>query len=211
MDGTGVSAATFNGISLTSIIFNGTTVWTADTPHGGATVYASGSVSIPALVTSISFSGQGESGYDNSYWIPATYQWVADAAAYQVGGGSTNDLNAPTSNSIATDNPPTGAGQTCSNYQWIYIGRETVEPYQYLWYYYRQDFTAAVDVAGHYAGDSYYAAGTTTSTISGTTRTCPAGGYSTATVTSFNNVALGGTGYTLSYTIAPGGYLTYSY
>lgn len=191
-----------------------------------STVYGSGSLSIPAGVTSVSLTGQGGDGTAGSAAVSAVcpaVEYYPDAGVFS--GFPSSVTSSPAglvsgSNAIAAPFPslasmplPTGsAGRSRASCNSQPVG--CIVSYFFM----NADSTAEWRIgylsAAPYGGSADAVPATTgpstTATLNGVTNTW-AGGYGGAGTPSSQPLSSTGAGQTLTYSVGSGGYLTYSY
>lgn len=190
----------------------------------------SGTLPIPVGVVNVTLTGRGGTGGDNSYYNPgqpyiAPSGWVAGSTGQWRGVGGTaggvtwtdpgppysDPLNLPaiTANGqIATSGPwSTRIADSGGNPAWQLNCMSTWQSEYYIAGYYTdpgQTYSAPSSGGGVYAG------GNTTATLNGVTDTWPGGSGGIAS-SSTQTLSSTGAGQTLTYSVASGGTLSYSY
>lgn len=188
-------------------------------------VFGSGSLAIPAGVVLVTLTGQGGTGSDNSYYNPGqpyiapsgynaavaayyTYYVSIPARIISVGGGSSPGGSDPGAPTTGTDPFFSTSWSQWNGSSWdlwatgydgIYHAG-TPAFYDYP----GQPYIAPTSGGGIYSGSN------TTATLNGVTDTW-AGGYGGVATLSIQTLASTGAGQTLTYSIASGGSLNYSY
>lgn len=191
------------------------------------TLSGSGSLSVAAGAVLVTLTGRGGTGSDNSWYdpgqpyiapsgyvaaVPASYAWSSAATA----SGGTNATSQGYGYNLSPPGTPTAAGQTAG---WLW------ESYsEGLWYWGSISWTSyevSPGSAAYYtnpgqpyiapsSGGGVYAGGNTTATLDGVTRTW-AGGTGGVATESTQTLSSTGAGQTLTYALASGGTLSYSY
>lgn len=191
-------------------------------------VFGSGSLAIPAGVVLVTLTGQGGTGGDNSYYNPGqpyvapsgyhpyvapTYGWSILAETITYADSSTNTSNWPVN--------PTSGSATFSGARdlWAYSAGPPEVFTMRTCNLVAVVLTAAVDAYYDIPGQPYiapssgggvYSGGNTTATLNSVTDTWT-GGYGGVATSSVQTLASTGAGQTLTYSIASGGSLNYSY
>lgn len=180
------------------------------------TVYGSGSLAIPAGVTSVSLTGQGGSGSAATYGYvnltPGYMVSVSPTTVYATTAGVLPEYffytSFPAANSVTLTEPFTGAvaAQELTSFgSWVIIYRRYSSAYDGAGY------GAWVQATGTLVNGANATTGpSTTATLNGVTNTW-AGGYGGAGAPSSQPLSSTGAGQTLTYNVGSGGYLTYSY
>lgn len=177
-------------------------------------VFGSGSLAIPAGVVLVTLAGQGGTGGDNSYYDPGQPYVAASWAGHWVGSGSTS-IPYSTDNSTGYPSPPTAEGQTAASWSCSYVGAGVNGGFDYTCTIYYFDAVADSSTPGQpyiapSSGGGVYSGGNTTATLNSITDTWT-GGYGGVATSSVQTLVSTGAGQTLTYSIASGGSLNYSY
>lgn len=183
-------------------------------------VFGSGSLAIPSGVVLVTLTGQGGTGGDNSYYNPGQpYVAPSSGQSYiapflEWGGLSGYDTYLSSTPVYQALPSPSYLGQTADLITGGGVGSETVFVYhEYVTQNPGRPYMAASSGQPYIApssGGGVYSGGNTTATLNSVTDTW-AGGYGGAATSSVQTLASTGAGQTLTYSIASGGSLNYSY
>lgn len=173
-------------------------------------VFGSGSLAIPAGVVLVTLTGQGGTGGGSSYYNPGQ-PYVAASWTGHWEDTSRTYFSQSFDRSTSYPSPPTAAGQTAAAWSCSYVGG--AEPYYCILF----GFAAVTDSStpgqpyiAPSSGGGVYSGGNTTATLNSNTGTW-IGGSGGAATPSIQTLASTGAGQTMTYSIASGGSLNYSY
>lgn len=189
------------------------------------TLTGSGSLSIPAGISSVTLTGRGGTGGDNSYYdpgqpyvapsgyhaeIPAYYTYSLSLPPYIVSSGNGSGPAGSQPSPPATGSSPTWSGtwQEWNGSSWDFWGVGYNGDYHAgTAAYYDNPGQAAVTPS---SGGGVYSGSATTATLNGVTKTW-AGGVGGTASPSVQTAVSSSLGQSLTYSIASGGSLSYSY